>query len=730
MQSPSAASHHFRARQHHVRVRIANACDVCKRRKVKCDGLLPCGYCTHRLLAHACRFSAPRVPQRPPRQRAPSSPSVTTTRTRTTPAAAAGGPEPAAASSTTTPLSAASDAPLRRSPSGGGGGSRSRGHDAAAEAAAEEEADVPREARLVCDAQGKLIFIGDCAPLSLFQTVRQIVTSRVDAAAFAPQTSHISMLENAASDRPVSQHARAPVLDPRALRRLVSVFVSVTSALVELFDNARLDDEITSWASQSARPPDIMSAVYYLVLAIGAQSGDEAAASGFFLYGKSLAFSSLDGNLSVGTVQAFTLITLYMLRACQINGAFLFFGIAVRTAYSIGVHRTEVNSRFGAETHIQRDRLWKSLRVLDLFLSISMGRPPATSDADCTVSYHCADDDESGEVDLLNASVQIFLIGEGIVVEVYSRRKITLQLTDGISRQLREWSGRWLSPLRHIISEAPRHSSAVVVGACQVLSSYYYAVMLVSRPFLMYELVTRLPESPTSGPRPRSEGTTGRSRLANACIDAASLMVETIADLAARDMLDSRMPLIVSWLFAASLVVGVGLLGGFGRALEKHARMSITALDHFAEHDAHAMQYSLIAGTLLTSALEYLDRREAEERERTTEDSSQLFGLVPRGQAAREPIRTAAHRSDSQASGAPEAREDGVTPISGPGAAAWPAPNSGDVDPSIFSLTGSIVDLFPGAETSAQDQADEAWGAYNLFPLLDVNGHIDLAHYM
>lgn len=167
----------------------------------------------------------------------------------------------------------------------------------------------------------------------------------------------------------------------------------------------------------------------------------------------------------------------------------------MRAAYSIGIHRTEINSRFGADVHRQRykppwllcyqhrllililgrDRLWKSLRVLDLFLSTSMGRPPATSDVDCTVPYRELDDEGQEIFDLLNASAQIFLITEGIVVEVYSRRKVSYQLTEGISRQLRDWSIRWLQRLKDTVSDTRSDQEASkVTGACQVLCSYYY----------------------------------------------------------------------------------------------------------------------------------------------------------------------------------------------------------------------------------------------------------------
>ena len=413
---------------------------------------------------------------------------------------------------------------------------------------AEDDTDVPREARLLCDAQGKLIFIGDCAPLSLFQSIRQLVTSRIGQNAFAPETSRYSVLENAPATRPSTHGVRGrgpPEVRPIDVSPAASSYISATTALVDLFDQSRLVDDLLLWANMDQKPPNLTSIINYHILAIGRQKEDEAASQAYFEYARDQAFATLSGDLSVGTVQAFVLITVYMLCSCQINSAFLVFGISVRAAYSIGVHRTEVNARFGPEIHRQRDRLWKSLRVVDLFLSTSMGRPPATSDVDCTVPYRSADEDGHETFDLLNASVQILHIIEGVVTEIYSRKKISLQLTEGISLQLREWSARWLQRLKDVVARPVDHSRAQASGACQVLSSYYYAVMLVSRPFLMYELFRRLSDAPTSAAGRSSALTSGKSKLADACIDAASLMVDPILDLIDQGVLDGPMPLLV-----------------------------------------------------------------------------------------------------------------------------------------------------------------------------------------
>lgn len=103
-----------------------------------------------------------------------------------------------------------------------------------------------------------------------------------------------------------------------------------------MIDYDRFASELPIWIGRNQEPPDIASAVNYLVLAIGAQTDSQDLAAQYFQYAKTLALVSLDGNLGVGTVQAFALITLFMLRACQINGAFLFFGNDVFATTNIG----------------------------------------------------------------------------------------------------------------------------------------------------------------------------------------------------------------------------------------------------------------------------------------------------------------------------------------------------------------------------------------------------------
>jgi hypothetical protein len=222
-----------------------------------------------------------------------------------------------------------------------------------------------------------------------------------------------------------------------------------------------------------------------------------------------------------------------------------FAALAARAAYAIGIHRTEVNASFGEPIKIVRDRIWKSLRVVDELISNVLGRPPSTSDVDCTVKYSIKDTDSAPSTDVLDASVQIFMIIERVVVEVYSRKRISLRIADYVSRQLKSWASNWLLRLTETATRSPRSGidRAAVIGACSTLCSYYYGIMLLTRPFLIYELYDYM------GASLRGGGTQGdhvnKRKYADAAIDAATSLVDVLHTVIETANMPHRMPLIV-----------------------------------------------------------------------------------------------------------------------------------------------------------------------------------------
>jgi hypothetical protein len=172
--------------------------------------------------------------------------------------------------------------------------------------------------------------------------------------------------------------------------------------------------------------------------------------------------------------------------------------------------------------------------------SNALGRPPSTSDVDCSVKYveeTCSDSD----MGILDASVQIFMIIERVVVEVYSRKRISLRIADYVSRQLKNWASKWLQRLTDLTMQG--NSRENVVGACSTLCSYHYGIMLLTRPFLIYELYEYM------GALLKGGGTQDdhqdKRRYADAAIDAGSSLVDTLLVVIKTSQLPRKMPLIV-----------------------------------------------------------------------------------------------------------------------------------------------------------------------------------------
>jgi hypothetical protein len=187
---------------------------------------------------------------------------------------------------------------------------------------------VPREGRILRDAQGQLVFIGDCSPLSFLQTVRHLIASEVDAEGFAVQASRESVIE-VANEVPIDPQKTFPVL-VHEVQSLVDKYIVVTSGLVELFERGSLIQGISTWARDISSFPDTTkSAVYFLILAIGAQECEEydsiSKAHAWFKHARDILQKHMCSSMNVSTVQGFVLVAIFMLRSFQPNGAYLYF---------------------------------------------------------------------------------------------------------------------------------------------------------------------------------------------------------------------------------------------------------------------------------------------------------------------------------------------------------------------------------------------------------------------
>jgi hypothetical protein len=206
---------------------------------------------------------------------------------------------------------------------------------------ARQDTAVPLEARLLRDAQGKMIFIGDCAPLSFLQTVRQLIATKLTTSAELPAySSHDSVIEVRRSKHAVNNSSQSEARSARKIRHeeisdLLQFYYTATSGLVDFLDDEALERQVEERFHQINGPKgsdldehDVGNALLYLIIAIGLQHMDDDKRADFwFERGRRILLLQLDSDMTIFSVRGFALVSVFMLRGCQLNAAYLNFGM-------------------------------------------------------------------------------------------------------------------------------------------------------------------------------------------------------------------------------------------------------------------------------------------------------------------------------------------------------------------------------------------------------------------
>jgi hypothetical protein len=422
------------------------------------------------------------------------------------------------------------------------------------------------------------------------------------------------------------ENAQEISLDLSTALSLVDQFSVATSGTLDLFDPPWLISEVSAWVEHPSLQSEPSSAIIHLVLGIGAQGraqdeSDELVAEQCFAYGRKLAMFTLMDDPSLSTIQAFALITYYMFAACRRNAAFTNLGVAVRAAYTLGIHLHEANNAFAHEEKLCRQRAWKSLRVCDFFLSASLGRPPATSRIFCNIPSEAIEQTSSTEglnVDsqISSAISRICNVMERILVEVYSKKAITLELAKSISKEHRQWTEALPQMLRIDGLEGSGSDSAcwsarvAKHGSRIVTMAYYYSIVLLTRPFLTFWVRSATKQSM------KRDDTSARADLityADACVDSAIKGI----DMAHDDVFDHgaprRQPLVVNSVFISALCLGLAYLGDYDRQrwpLSPSLDRAIEILTHLGRLNPQSTRQSEICRLLKEAITSYVSNRD------------------------------------------------------------------------------------------------------------------------
>ncbi|KAH7134578.1 hypothetical protein B0J13DRAFT_597520 [Dactylonectria estremocensis] len=496
-------------------------------------------------------------------------------------------------------------------------------------------AKVPQMSRLV-KTKAQYMFVGDSATLSFLQNIRRIVRKCLGSCPFVDDPLRHLIVESSPDTRRgwIMSSAQNPPKKqtPEDAQYLQRWYMQSANCVLLLFDQDELQRDMDAWQKDAASP------VYYLVLAIGAQTGPEdkdTLAEEFFNYGRYLTVETLMEDPDIPTIQAFALITMYLLGASRRNSAFMYLGLGVRAAYSLGLHRKDVSALFPPAECRVRERLWKAIRILDLFMSASLGRPPSTSETRDTA----AKEDYSAWNDLS-------MIFETVLSDIYAKRMISTEVIEKITQHHRRWAaesqrGFGVDGIKPgDLIENSDGTNQPNMGLLHLKQTAYWTIILVSLPFLLKDVSAHVDSNPnpilTAQQKPGASSS--NQVLVYSCLEAAIQTVDLLQTVLTAELIPKRLPFLINSVFVSGLVLGVALFGDFDTSfpLERSLRLAKNILHRFAVHDPVAKRHLLILEHMQAACDMYVEMRARWKMERQSNLVGGLFGSIHNIGVARE----------------------------------------------------------------------------------------------
>ncbi|OJJ74390.1 hypothetical protein ASPBRDRAFT_171490 [Aspergillus brasiliensis CBS 101740] len=603
------------------RLRAYEACSACRSTKKRCSGTFPCSKCIRLGRADTC-VPCPRVAAQrsTANTRASSNSNVAYDSGRRPPTNAAGradsdpsyqASEPSRSTVDTQPMS--------------------------------PETLHMTHPRMLRNLRGERVYVGKAASLSFLQLVRDTVSQYIGPSQFSHNVKSEDMLETE------TPHGTPPTLesslDSYQLLQYYQAYSSATSGFIYVLSSAEAMEVLDALVEPSTRLNRTEMAVADMIIAIGAQatkrtSSTEQVERFFFSRAQRSAFDGMLENPSLTLIQLFLLMSFYMLGACRRNAAFMYLGVAVRAAVALGLHLTELADAVPSPEQHRRARVWMSVYNLDLLVSSILGRPAATAALrsgadDGPIRYALLE----GHMSMgLVASYGVSRILEEIISSMYSKEGASAETADSLLARLKQWSDSLPGPLVEppdLDFDEPA-ARTHIINNLHVACIYHFAVITVTRPFLVSVLGVRLARLHSDSTDGASGGLlheeAAHSNLATACIDSALYMIQTCSEVHRSDLLLGNMCILKAFVFAAALVLGFSMFSrkeaepsheqAYGEALE--------ILRVLSEQSAQAAHYYDILSCLGNAVTEQRRRFVQHSRQTKGRYVSKLFSLDDR----------------------------------------------------------------------------------------------------
>ncbi|KAK2753619.1 hypothetical protein FQN54_007396 [Arachnomyces sp. PD_36] len=419
--------------------------------------------------------------------------------------------------------------------------------------------------RMLRNLRGEQVYIGGAASISFLQLIRDTVTEHIGPSQFSHNNKSDNMLETE-SPKEYRQAPFSPVTDPDVDLKLLyaQTYQAATGGYLDVLSASEVEELLMESSNPNSEMTPCRRATADLIVAIGAQCSKATPISqqierSFSCRAQQNAFSGMLEDPNIDMVRAFTLMAFYMLGACRRNAAWMYLGVATRAAAVVGLHRRDSYAATDNPKYRSRLRIWMSLSILDLLVSSILGRPSATSslrtDLNCNFIDNSQTHNDPASACLL-ASYNIRPIINEIVEELYEKKMVSTIVAKRLLEDIEKWSRGLPDSLRRSVASSSSRAQKHTIGNIHVSCLYYFAVTLVTRPFLISTLITRPTHPQQAMSPPSTQEDSDHTHLASACLDAAVYLIQTCTEAYKSDILLSNMCILKALVFAAALILG------------------------------------------------------------------------------------------------------------------------------------------------------------------------------
>ncbi|CAG8510545.1 7259_t:CDS:2 [Funneliformis caledonium] len=427
--------------------------------------------------------------------------------------------------------------------------------------------------QLTIDESGHTRYLGNSSGIILFKITKKVANGQIIT---IPKTEFYAPIKRIGTNMVFE-------LPPKEIcDKLLDAFWNEVHPVMPFFDKQDLMEKYNNLESNHTSV-----ILLYSIFSISAKYVDDptegpnpvdASSAGIQYYNKAKELLKDEfGNSTISVVQSLLLLASHH-QSHRNSVTWVYVGLAIRLAQDLGLHRDSSQWNFDERQGEIRRRVWWACVVADRFTAAGLGRPLAINDADCDVDFPVAgkvpeDDDETieGWVEILKCNLILGRILNHIYgIKSKSSQENAEHMLASLDHELSEW--RENLPKKFHYDSTPIHYDNISSNRKVFMNLLYYTQqILLHRPHIC-------------GPKSKAPSSSIPS------LTICTMAANNITHILHRAMKDRALKfswpyMIYSFIIATSMHI-INALSGDDRFREvaKHGlRMTLKCLEYMAE---------------------------------------------------------------------------------------------------------------------------------------------------